>query len=148
MDYYNSEAMSEQNTTSYVAADGAMSKAIEAWQSQTSAEWSTDGLEAACWAFHEHMMALKEVPVSAEERRIPMDRQQAITSLKQGLACLFPYSGPRHNPNDDPDQTRAHDQRLMYEALDVLSQPASDPSVPDRFGDIFADEVRGGTSRI
>lgn len=33
----------------------AVRKAISAWESQTSMEFSTDGLEAACWAFHEHM---------------------------------------------------------------------------------------------
>ena len=37
------------------AAGEAMVKAIAAWESQTSQEYSTDGLEAACWAFHEHM---------------------------------------------------------------------------------------------
>lgn len=33
----------------------ALAKAADAWTSQTSWDWSSDGLEAACWAFHEHM---------------------------------------------------------------------------------------------
>lgn len=44
--------------------DVALEKAADAWRTQTSWDWSSDGLEAACWAFHEHMM-------EAQQRSIP-----------------------------------------------------------------------------
>jgi hypothetical protein len=47
-----------------------------------------------------------------------MEKPQAIATLEQGLVALFPYADPK----DDPDRRRAQDQRLMREALDVLSK--------------------------
>jgi hypothetical protein len=45
-----------------------------------------------------------------------MEKQQAIATLEQGFAALYPYT----NPQDDPNHARARDQRLMREALRVL----------------------------
>ena len=48
--------MTDQTTAD--TTDGeAFDKAIEAWNSQTSWDYSSDGLDAACWAFHERMTA-------------------------------------------------------------------------------------------
>lgn len=44
--------MADSKTTE----EAAMMIAVAAWESQTSWDYSTDGLDAACWAFHQHMM--------------------------------------------------------------------------------------------
>lgn len=47
---------SDPQTTPRTVAGEALDAAIEAWNSHTSWDYSADGLEAACWAFHEHML--------------------------------------------------------------------------------------------
>lgn len=56
-------------------------------------------------------------PISRPRPECNMQKQQAIATLKQGLAALFPYADPK----DDPDRERARDQLQMHEALRVLS---------------------------
>lgn len=56
-----------------------------------------------------------------------MDKPQAVATLRQALAALFPYP----NTGDDPDERRAADQHQFYEAVDVLAGDA------DAFGKLL-----------
>lgn len=56
--------MTAPTQTTAQKASVALAKACDAWAAQTSMDWSSDGLEAACWAFYEHMAA-------AQHRSIP-----------------------------------------------------------------------------
>jgi hypothetical protein len=54
----------QPETPDPATAGVAMEKAIAAWGIMTSMEFSTDGIEAACWTFHDQMLAALPDPAT------------------------------------------------------------------------------------
>lgn len=79
----------------------ALAKAVDAWVSQTSWDWSSDGLEAACWAFHEHMaqrlrvaavkaaLPLEVLRMSGWQKKFTPEVQQAIDEGIAAVRCAI-----------------------------------------------------------
>jgi hypothetical protein len=70
----NSLVIPHETRANDLIAGEALDAAIAAWNSQTSWDYSSDGLEAACWAFHEHMMANKAAALRPISPRAKDDR--------------------------------------------------------------------------
>ena len=83
----------------------AFDKAIEAWNSQTSWDYSSDGLDAACWAFHERMTAWRPIdtaphgvdvllwcPVAGQSPAV-MEVGQASWGWRNEIASNMSYHG-------------------------------------------------------